>query len=243
MRWWGDFEQYNHKGCCTKLSRFVQQLFSSPQNRLVYAIAENTIIVKKAIAIFTPHSNNDAMPSISCAYNITSTPYVPKEKGYTHEEQYEIAEGILKASGAIIKHDVPAAKPYPCYTPSTDEIHLPPKEAFPSLGEYYATALHELAHWTGHKERLNRSVTGNHKSPVYAKEELRAELASTYLSLDLPMNPTNHAAYVQSWIKNLKENKMEIFQASTDARKIANYIKDFMPARFRAEELPKIEDP
>ena len=171
-------------------------------------------------------------------------PYVPKEKGYTHEEQYEIAEGILKASGAIIKHDVPAAKPYPCYTPSTDEIHLPPKEAFPSLGEYYATALHELAHWTGHKERLNRSVTGNHKSPAYAKEELRAELASTYLSLDLglPMNPTNHAAYVQSWIKNLKENKMEIFQASTDARKIANYIKDFMPARFRAEELPKVED-
>ena len=69
--------------------------------------------------------------------------YVPKEKGYTHEEQYEIAEGILAASGAKIVHDVPSLKPYPCYSVSTDTIHLPPKEAFSALGEYYATALHE----------------------------------------------------------------------------------------------------
>ena len=166
-------------------------------------------------------------------------PYVPKERGYTHEEQYEIAEGILKASGAVIKHDVPAAKPHPCYSPSTDDIHLPPKEAFPNLGEYYATALHELAHWTSHKDRLNRNLTGDRDSPAYAKEELRAELTSAYLALDfgLPMNPTNHAAYVQSWVEDLKEDKMEIFRASAEARKIADYIKGFMPERFRMEDL------
>jgi len=166
-------------------------------------------------------------------------PYVPKERGYTHEEQYEIAEGILKASGAVIKHDVPAAKPHPCYSPSTDDIHLPPKEAFPNLGEYYATALHELAHWTSHKDRLDRNLIGEYASPEYAKEELRAELASAYLALDfgLPMNPTNHAAYVQSWVKDLKEDKMEIFRASAEARKIADYIKGFMPERFRMEDL------
>ena len=166
-------------------------------------------------------------------------PYVPKERGYTHEEQYEIAEGILKASGAVIQHDVPAQKPYPCYTPSTDKIHLPPKEAFPNLGEYYATALHELAHWTSHKDRLNRNLTSDRDSPSYAKEELRAELTSAYLALDfgLPMNPTNHAAYVQGWVEDLKEDKMEIFNASAEARKIADYIKGFMPERFRAEDL------
>lgn len=171
-------------------------------------------------------------------------PYIPKEKGYTLKEQYQIAEGILRASGARILHDVPAVAAAPCYLPKKDEIHLPPKEAFRDLGAYYATALHELAHWTAHQERLNRSVTGNHDTPAYAKEELRAELASTYLALDLglPMHPTNHAAYVQSWIKNLKENKMEIFHASTEARKIANYIKRFMPARFRVEERPQVED-
>jgi len=166
-------------------------------------------------------------------------PYIPKERGYTHEEQYEIAEGILKASGAVIKHDVPATTPYPCYVPLSDEIHLPPKEAYPSLGEYYATALHELAHWTSHKDRLDRSLTGEHHTSAYAQEELRAELASTYLSLDLglPMNPTNHAAYVQAWVKRLKEDKMEIFHASAEARKIADYIKGFMPERFRVEDM------
>lgn len=166
-------------------------------------------------------------------------PYVPKEKGYTHEEQYEIAEGILKESGAIIRHDVPAVCSSPCYIPAKDEIHLPPKESFENLGEYYATALHELAHWTSHKDRLGRYVTKDHTSPAYAKEELRAELASTYLSLDLglPMNPTNHAAYVQHWMKNLKENKMEIFHAATEARKIVGYLKKFMPARFLLKDM------
>ena len=165
--------------------------------------------------------------------------YVPKEKGYTHEEQYEIAEGILAASGAKIVHDVPSLKPYPCYSVSTDTIHLPPKEAFSALGEYYATALHELSHWTSHESRLNRGMTGDHSTEAYAREELRAELASAYLALDLglPMNPTNHAAYVQHWIKDLKEDNMAIFTASNDARKIADYVKGFMPERFRSEEL------
>lgn len=170
--------------------------------------------------------------------------YVPKEKGYTHEEQYEIAEGILAASGAKIVHDVPSLKPYPCYSVSTDTIHLPPKEAFSALGEYYATALHELSHWTSHESRLNRDVTGDHSTEAYAREELRAELASAYLALDLglPMNPTNHAAYVQHWIKDLKEDNMAIFTASNDARKIADYVKSFMPQRFRSEELTIAEE-
>ena len=165
--------------------------------------------------------------------------YVPKGRFYTHEEQYEIAEGILAASGAKIIHDVPSVKKYPCYTVDNDTIHLPPKQAFSSLGEYYATALHELSHWTCHESRLNRDVSGDLSSEAYAREELRAELSSAYLALDLglPMNPTNHAAYVQHWIKDLKEDNMAIFTASNEARKIADYVKGFMPERFRSEEL------
>lgn len=159
--------------------------------------------------------------------------FVPKTKGYTHEEQYEIAEAILAASGAKIAN-TSASRAF--YSPGRDEIHLPPKAAFKELGDYYAVALHELAHWTGHKSRLNRPLEGREKNlPSYAKEELRAELASTFLALDLglPMNPTNHAAYVQSWVQELKNDKMEIFKAASDARKIAKYIEAFMPEHFR----------
>ena len=161
--------------------------------------------------------------------------YKPKAKGYTHEETYEIAEAILKASGAtIINGQVDRS----AYSPMDDRIILPPKEAFPSLGDYYATALHELAHWTGHPSRLDRNLTGDKNTESYAKEELRAELASAFLSMELglPAHNENTAAYLQYWVKSLKDDKMEIFKASNDARKIADFVMDFLPARFRGRE-------
>ena len=128
----------------------------------------------------------------------------PKSKGYTHEEQSEICEAILAASGAKILHDIPRYSDTPCYSSTSDVIHLLPKEAYKDINEYYATALHELCHWTGHKSRMDRELVGERENKeLYAKEELRAELASTFLAIDLgiPMNTTNHAAYVPSWVR------------------------------------------
>lgn len=161
--------------------------------------------------------------------------YTPKSKGYTHEETYEMAEAILRASGAkIINGQVDRS----AYSPQHDRIMLPPKEAFPSLGDYYATALHELAHWTGHPSRLKRDLTGNKGTEAYAKEELRAELASAFLSMELglPAHNENTAAYLQFWVKSLKDDKMEIFKASNDAKDIADYVMSFLPERFRGKE-------
>mgnify|MGYP000873940784 CR=1 FL=1 len=160
-------------------------------------------------------------------------------KGYTHEEQSEICESILAASGAKILHDIPRYSDNPCYAKQSDTIHLLPKEAYKDINEYYATALHELCHWTGHESRMNRELISEKKDrEQYAREELRAELASTFLAIDLgiPMNTTNHAAYVQSWVKALKDDKKEIFKASNDAVQIADYVKSFMPQRFKEKD-------
>ena len=158
--------------------------------------------------------------------------YTPKEKRYTHEEVHEIAEAILAGSGAVIKHDQ-ADRAF--YSLSSDEIHLPPKEAFPELADYYATALHELAHWTRHSSRLDRERYGGFGSPDYAREELRAELTSAFLSQEfgLPSSIEGHAAYLQSWMKELKEDKTAFANAVSDAKQITEYIKDFIPARLR----------
>ena len=159
--------------------------------------------------------------------------YVPKEKRYTHEEVHAIAEAILVGSKAVIKHDQ-ADRAF--YSLRSDEIHLPPKEAFPKLADYYATALHELAHWTRHASRLNREQYGEFGSPDYAREELRAELTSAFLSqeFELPSNIANHAAYLQVWMKELKEDNMALLHAITDAKQIVGYIKEFIPAHLRA---------
>ena len=146
----------------------------------------------------------------------------------------ELAEDMLTRSGAKILHDQ-ADRCF--YRPSEDAIHMVDKGWFPKLEDYYATALHELGHWTGHSSRLNRNMGNSFGSPEYAKEELRAEMASAYLSLDLglPMNAMSHAAYVQSWMDALKKDKFEFVKACTDAQKIAGYIKDLVKEKLRTE--------
>jgi putative DNA primase/helicase len=135
----------------------------------------------------------------------------------------ERAEQILQTSNAVIRHgEVDRA----FYRPSTDSIHLPHKHQFPAPDRYYATALHELGHWTGHELRLNRDLAHPFGSHGYAKEELRAEIASMLLSGELGIghDPGQHVAYVNSWIKALQEDPTEIFRAAADAEKIQDYV-------------------
>jgi antirestriction protein ArdC len=136
------------------------------------------------------------------------------------------AESILQNSGAQISHDQPDRA---FYNRLTDTIHLPPRAAFDSAGTYYGTALHEAAHWTGAPGRLNRETLNESYrfgDVEYAKEELRAELASVFLMAErgIPHNPDSHAAYLGSWLKTLSDDKHEIFRAARDAHKAADLL-------------------
>lgn len=135
----------------------------------------------------------------------------------------ERAEQILQASGATIRH---GEQNRAFYRLMTDSIHLPDKNQFPTADNYYATALHELGHWTGHATRLDRDMVHPFGSEGYAKEELRAEISSMILGDELGIghDPGQHAAYVASWIKALQDDPLEIFRAAADAEKIQNYV-------------------
>jgi len=134
----------------------------------------------------------------------------------------EKGESILAASGANIKHDQSNRA---FYRMRDDSIHLPPRENFEDAGKYYGTALHELGHWTRHPNRLNRE-SGPFGSEQYAREELRAEIASWMLAQDtgIPHEPGQHAAYVQSWITAVKNDPFEIQRACRDAEQIRDYL-------------------
>ena len=142
-------------------------------------------------------------------------------------EPLERADTIMKASGVPVFHDA-VDRNY--YSPGSDEIHLTPMEAFPTREAYYGTALHELGHSTGHEKRLNRQFGKTFGDENYAKEELRAEIASFMLCSDLGISrqasDEQHAAYVGSWVKALKSDPNEIFKASADAENICNYLYD-----------------
>ena len=162
--------------------------------------------------------------------------YQPKRP--TPFEVVTSAEQILENSGAKITHD---QADHAFYNRASDSIHLPPKDAFKDAAGYYGTALHELAHWTGHPSRLDRPMLNasyRFGDTNYAKEELRAELASVFLAAErgIPHDPEQHAAYVGSWIKTLRQDKNEIFRAAHDASAATDYLLTLERDRSRADE-------
>jgi len=161
---------------------------------------------------------------------------VAEKKALQQWSPIERAEQIISASEAQIKHAGNEAY----YNPVRDLIQLPKKEQFDSSAKYYATLLHELGHWSGNENRLNRDLGGKYGTQDYAKEELRAEIASLMIGSEINIghNFDNHAAYVESWIRVLKDDPSELFKASADAQKITDYIMAFEQKR----ELKQQED-
>ncbi len=147
----------------------------------------------------------------------------------------EFLMASMRADGVCFKEGADAA----CYLPDADSIRLPARDRFISQEAYYATALHEIGHSTGAAGRLNRDgITGAHPfgSEGYAREELRAELASAFLAAETGIAPAaaaggaeadfenQHKAYLKHWAKVLKSDKNEVFRAAKEAGEAADYV-------------------
>ena len=157
-------------------------------------------------------------------------PEYTKQEMSDEERQHQNAliETVIKNSEAPVHYDG-GSQAY--YSPSSDSIHLPTIESFKSMNSYYATALHEIGHSTGHPSRLNRDFSGDFGSENYAIEELRAELSSVFMQAELDIDLSdaeiaNHGAYLKSWLEVVKNDPKTFYSAANDAGKIANYLKD-----------------
>ena len=133
------------------------------------------------------------------------------------------AEDFFAATGANVVHGGSRA----CYIPSTDNIHMPCIDFFRDAESYYAVRAHETTHWTRHCSRLDREFGRKRFGDEgYAMEELVAELGSAFLSADLELTPEvreDHAAYIASWIKVLKDDKRAIFTAASHAQRATDF--------------------
>jgi antirestriction protein ArdC len=145
-------------------------------------------------------------------------------------QRLEHAEQFFKNTGADIRYGGNRA----FYAISTDHVQMPPFEFFKDPESFYETQLHENVHWTRHPSRLNRDF-GRKKwgDEGYAMEELVAELGSAFLSADLGLTPEvreDHAAYLASWLKVLKEDKRAIFSAAAHAQRAAEFLHSLQPS-------------
>lgn len=147
----------------------------------------------------------------------------PTPKPVSLPDAIEQVEAFLKTIGAKVRHGGDRA----CYTPALDGIQLPSPEAFESAPHYYATSLHEHAHWTGHESRLNRDLSGRFGEAAYAAEELVAELSAAFLcaALSIP-GRLRHAEYLGSWLQLLQHDARAIFTAASKATEAARYLEE-----------------
>ena len=208
---WATFKQWQESGANVKSGEKATHIvFFKPVKGIDKVTGENKgYCVIKGYAVFNAQQTDiNIVPS-----DIPDTPFNPMP---------DCEDRIIK-TGASISHGGDAA----FYMPSHDRIQLPNKGAFSSEANYYATAFHELSHWTGAKHRLDRSLDkGRYGNPAYAFEELVAEISAAYLCADYKIQgELRHAGYIQSWLKACKDDSKAIFKAAALAQKATDYIQ------------------
>ena len=117
------------------------------------------------------------------------------------------------------------------YSPNRDIVNMPKLNTFVDADSYYKVLFHELAHSTGHKDRLNRKTlleVNKWGDTTYAKEELVAEISAMYivgmLGLEPKDNESNSQAYIKGWCKYLEDKPKECVYAMQQATKVVDYI-------------------
>lgn len=154
------------------------------------------------------------------------------ESPFSSYPPVERALRLLGGCNATIRHGFERAM----YLPDLDEIRLPWPKRFTSGESYCATALHELVHHSGHPSRLNRQFGQRFGDAAYAFEELVAELGSAFVMghcglVDATIE--GHAAYLDSWLQVLRNDRSAIFTAARHAGAAFDFIL--------AREMPPLE--
>lgn len=202
------------------LSEFNQLMLVDPD------AAEYVRLIAKSYTVFN-------------ACQLEGIPPLERTQSASDESLLNKIKAMVSGMGVQLKTSSTKA----CYIPSADVINMP-IGIFKDSKAYCATLLHEAAHATGHSSRLNRNIDNSFGSMEYAKEELRAEIASAFLlgEFDLTYDSNhmqNHKAYVQSWISILQNNPDELFAAMKDADKITGYMLELCPEKeHQLEEKP-----
>lgn len=149
--------------------------------------------------------------------------YTPEVRVINPEERRAACDEFFQAIGATVRMGGSRA----CYIPALDEIRMPHFESFVDAPSYYSTLAHEHAHWTGTDARCARDLKGRFGDESYAMEELIAELTAAFVCghLGIASEPRkDHAEYLASWLKVLRNDKRAIFTAASKAQQAADFL-------------------
>ena len=212
---WATYNQWNDLGGKVKKGeKGTQIVFFKTDEREDKNGDKQKVMISKISYVFNANQVEG-----DCA----AEPTPPKSIG--EGERINMIETFVRMTGAKISADRNMA----CYIPSTDTICMPAFENFKDAPHYYSVLFHELVHWTGAKDRLDRNLSTKFKSDAYAMEELVAEMGAAFLAAEWQIaNHTrqDHAAYLKSWLEIAKKDKMALFTAAAQAAKAADFLEN-----------------
>jgi antirestriction protein ArdC len=176
----------------------------------------------KAVAVFNAADLQGATDESQAALDAAIKAALGHGEPAAPAARLEAAESVLEAWEVITSFEGSRA----CYSPTRDQITMPPADSFINREAFCATWAHEQAHSTGHSSRLSRDMNGDSSSKAYALEELIAELAAVLICYRLQVGSefTNHAAYLKSWAQILKAEPKQLFKLLSKARAAADLI-------------------
>lgn len=137
--------------------------------------------------------------------------------------------GAMRLIGGCQAH-IRHGQAHAAYALRADCILMPDVDCFTSPEAYCATALHELVHWTGHPDRLARTFGQRFGDDAYAFEELVAELGSAFVLGHIGLLSSTiegHAAYLDAWLRVLRQDRTAILTAA----RLAGEAYEFILAR------------
>ena len=212
---WASFKQWKDLGANVKLhEKGTAIVFYKPVSG-VKVTSEGDEIIYNSVFTTSYIFNAEQVEGIEIK------PRVIEDKPFSNNV---MVDDMVTNTGAHIKHGGNSAY----FSPSEDYINMPIKSDFFDEAGYYATLLHELTHWSGHKHRLDRTKGKRFGDTQYAFEELIAELGSAFLCEKYSVKgDIRHEGYIQSWLKALKNDNKMIFKASAYAQKSTDYIVGF----------------
>ena len=152
--------------------------------------------------------------------------------GVTDPTDYDLKDHDPADVGDAIKVaralDVPVEEGEPSYSPIKDSIKMPNLGKFSTVQAFMAVLGHECCHATGHPSRLNRELSTDFGSIEYAYEELIAEFGAAFLCAEwgIEYSLEQHASYIQSWVKLLKDKPKALSEAASAAGKAVTFISN-----------------
>jgi len=223
---WGTYNAWQEKGCQVRKGETATHIifFKSlgiKEKQADGSSTDKTIPLLKSFAVF-------------CADQVDGLPVLEQAQPETAEQadaRITMALDFVARAGANIEVLKGSARAY--YSPTVDKIVVPAASDFigtatsTPVEAFAGVVLHELIHWSGHSKRLARTFGTSHGDTDYAKEELVAELGATFLCADLGISTeprADHAQYLASWLRVLKDDKRLIIRAASQASKAAAYL-------------------